>query len=821
MILSNKILLNLFLLFSISATFSQTATISGVILNDTNSPIENVTVTYGNEGTKTSKDGDFTIKIPANKEIIITFSHISFKQVVQTFNLNENESYEFNPVLNYNQEQLGTVIITGDKRERVEGITTISPKMLRKIPGGNAGVENILKTLAGVSGNNELSSQYNVRGGNFDENLVYVNEIEIYRPFLVRSGQQEGLSFINSDLVSNVDFSAGGFQAKYGDKLSSVLDISYKSPRKFGASLDANLLGGSASIEATSENKKFSGILGVRYRNNSLFVNAKETETNYDPKFADIQTFFTYKISKKLDINFLSNIAINKYNYQPKTRQTNFGTLQDPKALIVYYNGQEKDQYNSYFGAVKANYKLNEKLTLKLIGSAYHTIEEEYFDIFAEYRLGDVNSNIGDENFGEVEFSEGIGSQLNHARNDLDALIYSFEHKGDYKNDQNKYYWGVKYNYENIRDKIIEWEVIDSTGFSVRPPGSVTNNQPYFPYSGPLVPFQNVRATNDVTINRIAAFAQYNREGMLGNHEIFFNAGVRTHNWTVSGDNITSTSQIVFSPRAQFSIKPDWKKDMIFRVASGIYHQPPFYRELRDPNGVVNPNVKAQKSTHFIIGGDYNFKLWKRPFKFSSDFYYKNLSNINTYTIDNVRIRYAANNNAKGYATGLDLRLNGEFVSGTESWFSFGYLKTEENIDNKGYISRPTDQRLKFGALFQDYMPNLPNIKVYINLVYNTGVPGGSPSYADAYQYQNRLPAYKRADAGFSYVIVDKNKQFDKGHLFHRLEEFQIGFEIFNMFDVQNSITNTWVRDVYSKQQFAVPNYLTPRIFNVRMGLKF
>jgi len=821
MTLRNKILFSLLLLFTISTAFSQIATISGVILDNNNSPIENVTVTYSSEGTKTSKDGDFTINIPANKEVTITFSHISFKQVVQTFNLGENESYEFNPVLNYNQEQLGTVLITGGKRERVEGITTISPKMLRKIPGGNAGVENILKTLGGVSGNNELSSQYNVRGGNFDENLVYVNEIEVYRPFLVRSGQQEGLSFINSDLVSNVDFSAGGFQAKYGDKLSSVLDISYKTPRKFGASLDASLLGGSASVEATSKNKKLSGILGIRYRNNSLFVNAKETETNYDPKFADVQTYLTYKVSDKLDINFLGNLAINRYNYQPKTRQTNFGTLQDPKALIVHYNGQEKDQYNSYFGAVKANYKLNNKLTLKLIGSAYHTIEEEYFDIFAEYRLGDVNSNIGDDDFGEVEFSEGIGSQLNHARNDLDALIYSFEHKGDYKDDKNKYSWGAKYNYENIRDKIIEWEVIDSAGFSVRPPGSITNNQPYTPYSGPLEPFQNVRATNDVTINRVTAFAQYNREGMLGDHEVFFNAGVRAHNWSVSGVNITTTSQIVFSPRVQFSIKPDWKRDMIFRVASGIYHQPPFYRELRAANGAVNPYVKAQQSTHFIIGGDYHFKLWQRPFKFTSDLYYKNLSNINSYTVDNVRIRYAANNNAKGYATGLDLRLNGEFVPGTESWFSFGYLKTEENIDNKGYISRPTDQRLKFGALFQDYMPNLPNIKVYINLVYNTGVPGGSPSYADAYQYQNRLPAYKRADAGFSYVIASKNKQFEKGHLFHHLEEFQIGFEIFNMFDVQNSITNTWVRDVYSKQQYAVPNYLAPRIFNVRMGLKF
>lgn len=816
-----KILFNLILFFASLISFAQNATINGVILDDSNTPIEDVTITYENNGVKTSKDGDYSIQIPANREITLTFSHISFKKASQTFRLKNNEIYEFNPVLKSNEEQLGTIIITGNKRKRIEGITTIAPKLLRKIPGGNAGVENILKTLAGVSGNNELSSQYNVRGGNFDENLVYVNEIEVYRPFLVRSGQQEGLSFVNSDLVHNVDFSAGGFQAKYGDKLSSVLDITYKKPKRFGASVDASLLGGSVSVEGASKDNKLSGILGVRYRDNSLFVSAKETETNYDPKFADVQTFLTYNVSNKLDFNFLGNIAINKYNYEPKTRQTNFGTLSNPIALLVKYEGQEKDQYNSYFGAVKANYKANENVTLKLITSAYHTIEEEYFDILANYALGEVNSNIGDENFGEVEFTEGIGSQLNHGRNDLDALILSFEHKGNYKKDRHKLSWGAKYSYENIRDKIVEWEVIDSAGFSVRPLGDIGNTQPYTPYSAPLTPFQNIHATNDITINRIAGFAQYNGESMLGEHEIFYNAGIRAHNWSVSGDGITTHSQVVFSPRAQFSIKPDWKRDITLRIASGMYHQPPFYRELRDADGAVNPKVKAQQSIHAIIGGDYKFKMWDRPFKLTTDLYFKSLSNVNPYTVDNVRIRYAANNNAKAYATGVDLRLNGEFVPGTESWFSFGYLKTEENINNRGYISRPTDQRLKFGALFQDYMPNLPNVKVYLNLVYNTGVPGGSPSYADKYQYQNRLRAYKRADVGFSYVIVDDTKKFAKGHLLHHLKEFQIGFEIFNMFDVQNSITNTWVRDVYTKTQYAVPNYLTPRIFNLRMGLKF
>jgi hypothetical protein len=821
MIISLRNIIYFIVFFTCNLMFTQNATISGVILDENNEPIENVSITYNKEGTKTSKDGDFLIQIPSDKKISITFSHVSYKKIIQSFILKANQQYEFNPILNYNYEQLGTVIIKGEKRERIEGITTIAPKILRKIPGGNAGVENILKTLAGVNGNNELSSQYNVRGGNFDENLVYVNEIEVYRPFLVRSGQQEGLSFINSNLVEKINFSAGGFQAKYGDKLSSVLDITYKKPKKFGGNLDLSLLGGNLSLEAASKNNKITGIIGARYRDNSLFVNAKETETNYDPKFTDLQTFINLKATSKLEIGFLGNLALNKYNYQPKTRQTNFGTLQNPIALLVNYNGQEKDQYNSYFGAIKTSYKLNNNVNLKLINSLYHTIEEEYYDILAQYRLGEVNSNIGDENFGEVEFSEGIGSQLNHARNDLDALIYSIEHKGDYKKNNHKIAWGVKYNYENIKDQIIEWEVIDSAGFSIRPPKSIPNNQPYSPYTAPIEPFQNIRQKNDVTIKRISAFTQYNKDFNIKEHQFFFNAGVRAHKWNISGDNILPKTQIVFSPRMQLSLKPNWKSNVIFKTAIGVYHQPPFYRELRQNNGEVNPEVKAQKSIHYIVGSDYNFKLWSRPFKFTSDFYYKSLSNVNPYTIDNVRIRYAGVNNAKAYATGLDLRLNGEFVTGTESWISLGYLKTEENINNKGYISRPTDQRLKLGILFQDYMPKLPRIKVYINLVYNTGIPGGSPSYTDVYDYQNRLPAYKRADTGISYVFVDKNNKFDKGHLFHNLKELQVGFEIFNMFDVQNSITNTWIRDVYSKQQYSVPNYLSPRIFNLKMALKF
>ncbi len=801
---------------------AQTATLKGVVLDDSENPIESVNIIAKSSGTITNLNGFYLFKIPSNQDIQIEFTHINHKKVLATFNLKNGETFEFNPIMSSDIEQISVVVVNGNQRKQVEGITTIDPQLIRTIKGAQPGIENLLKTLPGVNISNELSTQYSVRGGNFDENLVYVNEIEVYRPFLIRSGQQEGLSFVNSNMVQNVAFSAGGFQAQYGDKLSSVLDITYRNPLNIGIRADMSLLGGSVTYETISKDTKFSSITGLRYRDNSLLVKAKETETNYDPKFGDAQAYLTYKFSDKFHLSFLGNASINKYNYEPKTRQTNFGTLENPLALLVFYEGQEKDAYQTYFGAFKGTYFANDDLTLKLITSAYHTTEEEYFDILAQYRLGEVNSSIGDEDLGEVEFSEGIGGQLNHARNDLDALIVNVEHKGDLSlKDDSNLKWSIKYTHEDIRDRIVEWEVIDSAGFSINPPNiDAFNEQPYLAYEGPLVVFKDIRATNNTQIDRLQGYVQWSKRTSLNKNELFYNVGVRAHNWIVNGTNITSKSQVVVSPRFQLALKPNWDKDMLFRMSGGLYYQPPFYRELRDSDGVVNSQVMAQKSIHLVIANEYSFKLWDRPFKLVSEAYYKNMSDINSYTIENVRIRYKANNDAKAYAYGLDFRLNGEFVPGTESWFSFGYLKTEENINNKGYISRPTDQRLKFGVLFQDYVPNIPNLKMYLNLVYNTGLPGGSPSYANPYEYQNRLPDYKRADLGISYVVIDSKKAFKRGWK-SKFKELNIGIEIFNMFDVQNSITNTWVRDVYSKRQYSIPNYLTPRVFNIRVGMRF
>ncbi|WP_051197544.1 TonB-dependent receptor [Flavobacterium soli] len=815
-------LITLFLVLTSFGVFAQTARIQGVILDENGKPVENVNVTFSNGFTSSDQNGYYMLNIPANEEVKISFSHVTLKKATQIVNLKTNENFILNPVLKSDAEQLGTVVVNSKNRNQIQGFTNVDPVTIQKNPSAMPGVESVLKTFAGVSGNNELSSQYNVRGGNYDENLVYVNEIEVYRPFLIRSGQQEGLSFTNTDMVENVDFSAGGFQAKYGDKLSSVLDITYRIPTKFGASAEASFLGGSLAVEAVSPNQKWTNITGVRYRDNSLLVNSQETESNFRPTFADVQTYFTYTPSTKWQWSFLGNISQNKYSYEPLTRQTNFGTIEDPIALLVVYDGVEEDEYKTFFGAFKSVFQANENLTLKFIGSAYHTTEQEYFDIFAQYRLGEVNTNIGSDDLGSIDFSEGIGSQLNHARNDLDALIFNAEVKGVYQKEKNILEWGFKYTREDIRDRIVEWEVIDSAGFKINPPivELPNNDQPYNPYIGPLVPYQNVRATNYVKIDRLSGYLQWSRKDEIGEHEVWYNAGIRAHNWQVSGDNLEGKSQTTFSPRASIALKPSWEKDMVFRISGGLYHQPPFYRELRDMNGMVNPDVKAQQSFHIVLSNDYSFKMWNRPFKLVSEAYYKSLTDVNPYTLENVRIRYAANNNATAFAQGLDLRMNGEFVPGTESWLSFGYMKTEENIDNKGFIARPTDQRLKFGILFQDYMPNIPSVKLYLNLVYNTGLPGGSPSYADPYVYQSRLRDYRRADVGFSYVLTENNAKRPDGHWLKNFKDLSLGFEIFNLFDNQNAITNTWVRDVYSKNQYGVPNYLTTRVFNLKFSAR-
>ena len=850
MIRINLVLLILF--FSLSTQIkAQTALLKGVILDEQNKPVAGASISYKEDGTLSDNTGVYELVIPANENIKVVISYLGFKDIGLTVNLTENQVYELNPVLKTNIEQISEVVISGREKKIVEGITTLDPETIRITPSANPGVEGLLKTLPGVSSNNELSTQYSVRGGNFDENLVYVNEIEVYRPFLIRSGQQEGLSFVNTDLVRNVDFSAGGFQAKYGDKLSSVLDITYRRPTGFGATADIGMLVGSApkddgtnrrkiiagvgnvfvSAEGISKDKKLAGLLGIRFRDNSIIVKSKPTDASFRPTFADIQTYISYDFSEKFQLGFLGNLAINRYNFQPLQSITNFGTLQANQALRIVYEGEEIDRYDTYFGALKGTYQPNENLTLRFIGSAYQTQEQEHYDIIANYFLGTVNNDIGSEDVGEVEFFRGVGAQLTHARNDLDAIIINAEHRGTLTKNEHQIDWGAKYTREDIIDRLQEYEILDSLGFSVRPPFSeFRNDQPFNPNVSPIVPFNNVRAFNEVVIDRISGFSQYSLRTTIKDHDLWANLGVRAHYWNVNGKNIASNASVVVSPRAQIALKPDWEKtDMIFRASGGWYHQPPFYRELRDSTGTVRPEVKAQQSIHIVLGNDYSFLLKKRPFTLTSEIYYKHLTDVNPYTIENVRIRYEAENIAEAYAYGADVRLTGDFVPGAESWLSVGYLKTEENIENRGFISRPTDQRLKVGLLFQDYVPTIPNLKAYLNLVYQTGVPGGTPNYADPYTENSdgenfrdqRLRDYRRADLGISYIFINQDKKKVDSGIFQSFKQLSLGLEVFNIFDVQNAITNTFVRDAASGVQFAVPNFLSPRVLNFKLAMKF
>jgi hypothetical protein len=810
-----------FLLVAFTTTLSaQIGTIKGIVKNEKGIPIQDVTVSFNQKGTTTNSKGEYELQITSGKFITVTFSHLAHSTLNKRIRVARNRIVYFSPKLSIKTQVIDNVVLKNN-RDKAQGIDKIDVKTVQNLPSANAGIEGTLKNIGlGVSGNNELSTQYNVRGGNYDENLVYVNGIEVYRPFLVRSGQQEGLSFVNPNLTQNVRFSAGGFQAKYGDKLSSVLDITYRKPTAFNAKIDASFLGASATIENTFLNNKLSAIFGARYRNNSLFVNSKDIETNFKPNFTDVQTYVSYQVSEKLNLDFLGTFSLNNYDYKPVTRRTDFGSLGDTQALIVNYQGQENDQYQTLFAAIKADYKANDNLNFKLTSSIYNTQEEEYFDIFAFYGIGEVNADLGSDNFGDVEFLQAIGSQLDHARNDLDALITNIQLKATLKKDDNIFEFGAKYQLEDIKDRIIEWQVIDSAGFSLRPPNVLPRDEPYNEFTGPIIPFVSTRAINNVATTRLSGFAQWSRKFFIDDNLLYLNAGTRIQNWKVKANNISSKSQTIISPRVQIAYKPDWKKDMLFRVSGGYYYQPPFYRELRDSLGIINTDVKAQRSIHFVVGNDYSFKLWDRPFKLVTEAYYKSLTDVNPFTVNNVQIRYRAKNNAKAFATGFDARLNGEFVPGTESYVTLGYLITKESIDNRGYISRPTDQRFKLAVLFQDYVPSNPNLKMYLNMVYNTGLPGGSPAYADPYIFQNRLKSYFRSDIGISYVFVDQTKK-PRQEWLRKFKELSAGIELFNMFDVQNTITNTWVRDISAQNSKAVPNFLSGRVLNLKVSMQF
>ena len=803
--------------FNVYYTYAQT--ISGTITDEKNNIISAVNISILNQsnGTTSDENGYYILSVPTNRSVIVNFSFIGYEiEKIRLPSLKRDQNYKLDIRLKSSTTLLEDIIIT-DKQSRKESFNKIKPRHVSIIPGSVGGVEAILKTLPGVSSANELSAQYSVRGGNFDENLVYVNGIEVYRPFLIRSGQQEGLSFVNTDMVSNILFSAGGFEAKYGDKMSSVLDIRYKKPIKNKASIKLGLLGGSAHFEGLNNNRRFSYILGIRNKSNQYLLNSLDTEADYQPRFTDIQTLLNYKLNTNWDISFLANISSNEYKMIPNDRETEFGTVNEALKLRIYFEGQELDKYETYFGAISSKYQPNTKLNLQFTSSIFRTFEQENFDIIGEYWLYQLDNNLGSEDFGDIAFDRGVGKYINHARNNLNATVSNLSHDGSYNNESIFFNWGIKLQKEEIDDNISEWQLIDSAFFNYPHPndnigGDSDPNQE-------IILNELLKTQINLVSYRNSGYVQVSKD--IKN--ISLKVGTRGSYWSFN-------EEFIMSPRLSFAYAPFWEKDVVFRAATGIYYQSPFYKELRNTSGELNYNIKSQKSVHYVIGSDYLFYNWGRPFKWITEIYYKKLENLIPYKVDNVRIQYLSNELSDGYATGIDMKINGEFVPGVESWASLSIMKTEEDIvgDTKlntsgnevevGYIPRPTDQRVNFSMFFQDYIPGNPNYKMHLNFIYGTGLSFGPPK-SEKFQDILRIPDYRRVDIGFSAVIKEEaeKSRFKFLNLFNSI---WISAELFNLLDINNTVSYLWISDINGRE-YAVPNYLTSRQINTKFIMTF
>jgi len=814
-----KILLSLSLsLIFIQGIAQENAILTGKITDPDDHPLVsvNISVSGTTTGTSSDEEGVYTLELLPNRSYSILFSMLGYEPHEVFITLKPDEVRVLSIALTVSVEELREVQVTGE-RERTENFMQLDLKDLEMLPSVSGDIESALKTLPGVSSNTELSSQYSVRGGNYDENLVYVNEIEIYRPFLVRSGQQEGLSFINSDMVAALQFSAGGFDATYGDKMSSVLDITYRQPQAFGGNISASLLGGSLHLEGISKNNRFTHATGIRYKSTRYLLNSFDTEGDYNPVFTDFQTYLTYDLSEKWEISFLGNYANNKYEFIPKDRRTSFGTITDAIQLFVLYDGQEVDRFTTWQAAFSAKYQPSENVRLSFIASTFNTSEEETLDIQGRYSLNALDKEIGSENLGDSIMNIGIGRFIDHARNFLDATVISGTHKGSISNDNHQLKWGAGYRHEKINDRLNEWTFVDSAGFSI-------------PYSDSRVMLADSKwSQNRLQSNRITAYIQDRYKLPFDSLDMSVMGGIRINYWDFN-------RQLLISPRLIITYWPAWKRDITLHFSAGYYYQPPFYKEIRDPQGDLNRDIKAQKSIHLLLGGELNFTAWERPFKFTTDIFYKRMTDLIPYKIDNVRINYAGTNMADGYAAGIDMKINGEFVAGVESWASLSFMQTRENIAGDfyfneegarvepGYYPRPTDQLVNFGLFFQDYFPNNPTYKVHLTLLFGSGLPASSP-YSDRYDKTFRMPSYRRVDLGFSKVISNTGYSGNSRKFFKAYESIWIGLEVFNLFDINNTISYLWVTTVnnlsHVSQQYAVPNYLTSRRLNLTININF
>lgn len=757
-------------------------------------------------GTTTDASGKFSLKVPAETDLLVEISYLGMATRKFEIRLKPKEIKQLNTDLEEKTKEEKEVEIIG-KRERREQVSliTLDPKIAKLMPSPFGDFNKVLATLPGVVSNNELSSTYSVRGGNYNENLVYVNDMEIYRPFLISSGQQEGLSFVNPDLVKSVEFSSGGFQSRFGDKLSSVLNVQYKAPTKFGGSISLGILSQTGHVEGADSSGRVSYVVGVRRKTAQYLLSANklvkglDVKGEYLPKFADAQSYITLDLTgtetrkikrNRTTLGILNAYARNRYQVRPKSRETQFGTVQRVLRLYTAFEGQENMNYDTWQSGLRLSHKWNTNWKSDISASYVNTLERERVDVEGGYRLCDVETNQSKSNFNECISLVGVGTEYRYARNQLDGkiaqLINRNYHVSDSGNVETEFGWQAAS--EHLDDNLYEYTFIDSADF-------VTVNTPLI-------------AANKLNSTRLGAYVQQTRH--FGERTTF-NYGVRAGYWTVN-------EELIISPRLQISHRPNWKRDWLFKASAGVYQQQPFYRELRDYEGKLNLNLKAQKSYQVVLGADRRFKLWDREFQFTQELYGKYLWDVVPYDVDNVRIRYYAKNNTTAYAVGYDMRVGGEFIKGAESWFSLGVLSTKENVegDGQGYIRRPTDQRVTIGIFFQDHLPKNPSARMYLNMIIGTGLPFGTPNSVE-YRAQLKAPPYRRVDIGFSKVISlgDKSKWLGK-----RFETIWLGLEVLNMIGAANTISYTWIKDV-SSNQYAVPNTLSTRFLNIRVQVKF
>jgi hypothetical protein len=796
-------------LFTVSIAFAQHAYVSGFVRDEQGKAIDGAVVAdeVTGMGDYTNKKGYYMLEVPANKNVTLIYGYTGYLVQRRTLKLTAGETRTMDVQLKENPNLLQLHTVTSEHKRNEAGSVYLDLRKVDVMPSTIGGIEGMIKLAVGS--HDELTSQYSVRGGNFDENLVYVNDFEIYRPFLVRTGQQEGLSFVNSDLVSNVNFSVGGFQARYGDKMSSVLDVTYKRPTEFSGSVMMSLLGVNLHLEGASKNHKLTYLAGARQKSNQYLLQSQPTKGVYNPSFTDLQVLINYRINDKWELEAIGNYARNRFTFFPESATSSFGVLNQAYQLQVFYTGSELDQFDSHFGGISATYHPdNSRLKLKFLASGFQTNEYETYDIDGEYLFGELQTDMSKRDFGQIKTYLGTGGIHDFARNYLNVNVGDIGFRGSYDAKRNFIQFGGNATVTAINDDLHEWERRDSAAFS----------QPYDPYNLDMAYFYTSSANFNYT--RVSGFIQDNIRLDSANR-FTASAGVRFNYSFLNGEFITS-------PRLQLAYKPAGAKDIVFKVSTGLYAQPPFYREMRDLQGGINTQLKAQKSYQNVLGADYNFKMYSRPFKITAETYYKDLWDLDPYRYDNVRIRYTGKNDAVGYVYGGEIRLYGDLVKDATSWISIGLMKGAQKItDSSGipgyskYFPLPSDQRIMLGMYFEDYLPRNKNFKVHISGVFASGLPVGPPS-SPLYLDVLRLPSYKRVDMGFSALLLDASRRTHPAHsFFNNLRSVWGSLEVFNLLSIQNTLSYTWIQDWTSQTVFAVPNRLTSRLLNVKLLFNF